>query len=558
MSGECILIIDDSQEMASHLGEQLLPAFGFRTIQATNGQTGLQIIREQKPDLVMLDLNLPRMTGLDVLQALTAEALDVPVILMTGYGSEKSAIDAFRLGIKDYLVKPFTVEEVLEIIDRALLETRLRHDKERLIVQLRRAEADTRRQLSELNLFLSAGKELLMLKQADAILQYCLSMALRLTNAEMSAIWLPDPETDKLLAYMHGDEVQRRPEFDLPANAMLIGGVYQTGLPFHDAVFSGEGLQLLPGLMARAALLVPLTLRQKVVGVLGVTNKIAPQAFSEREQLMLASLADYTAIALHNAALGQAYESGPANRPLDMFDTQTVMTVSHDLRAPLNSIVGFVDMLSQTTPLNEQQELFLRHIADSAERMMRLVDSLLDLARLDSGLPEARQLCNLTAILADVTMDLRGKALANEIQLVVDTGPDLRPVEGNAARLTQAISNLVDNALKFSPAGGTVRITLTCEGKTMQVRVSDQGRGIDEQYLPHIFDRFFRIENDPNVGGFGLGLTLARSITEAHGGRVTVESRVGQGSTFVMHLPAYMGSELLPSARSASARSGSA
>src|SRR5690606_11460066 len=112
MSDELILVVDDSREMARHLAEFLLPALGHRAIVAFDGRRGLELIKEQNPDLIMLDLNLPEMTGLDVLEAMARLSIETPVILMTGYGSEKSAIDAFRLGIKDYLVKPFTVDEV--------------------------------------------------------------------------------------------------------------------------------------------------------------------------------------------------------------------------------------------------------------------------------------------------------------------------------------------------------------------------------------------------------------------------------------------------------------
>ena len=120
MSGERILVIDDSKEIARHLTQQLLPTLGYETLQAFDGRSGLQMIREEQPDLVMLDLNLPEMTGIDILQVMSRESLDIPVVLMTGYGSEKNAIDAFRLGIKDYLVKPFTVDEVVTALNRAM------------------------------------------------------------------------------------------------------------------------------------------------------------------------------------------------------------------------------------------------------------------------------------------------------------------------------------------------------------------------------------------------------------------------------------------------------
>jgi two-component system NtrC family sensor kinase len=145
MSGEKILIIDDSREIVKHLTEYVLPTFGYETLYAFDGQKGLQLIREEEPDLVMLDLHLPEMTGTDVLQEMAQDSISTPVVLMTGYGSEQSAIDAFRLGAKDYIIKPFTVDEITEAIDRALVETRLLHDKEELAEQLRRAKVELSR-----------------------------------------------------------------------------------------------------------------------------------------------------------------------------------------------------------------------------------------------------------------------------------------------------------------------------------------------------------------------------------------------------------------------------
>ena len=117
---------------------------------AYDGKSGLEIIRNKKPDLVMLDYNLPQMTGLDVLQQMAQESLKTPVVLMTGYGSELSAIEAFRLGAKDYLIKPFTVDEIVETIDRALVETRLLHDKAELAEEIRRLKVEMSRQNNEM------------------------------------------------------------------------------------------------------------------------------------------------------------------------------------------------------------------------------------------------------------------------------------------------------------------------------------------------------------------------------------------------------------------------
>lgn len=181
MSGETILIIDDSKEIVKHLTEYILPVNGYKTLHAFDGRTGLQLIREKKPDLVMLDLHLPEMTGTDVLQQMTQESLSTPVVLMTGYGSEQSAIDAFRLGAKDYIIKPFTVDEITETIDRALVETRLLHDKEELAEQLRRTKVELSRQAHEMETLSNIGKAITSLLSVDKVLE-------RVTEADRKSV----------------------------------------------------------------------------------------------------------------------------------------------------------------------------------------------------------------------------------------------------------------------------------------------------------------------------------------------------------------------------------
>ena len=171
MSGEFILIIDDSREIVKHLTESVLPTFGYHTMHAYDGKSGLEIIREKGPDLVMLDFNLPEMTGLDVLQQMAQESLKTPVVLMTGYGSELSAIEAFRLGAKDYLIKPFTVDEIVETIDRALVETRLLHDKAELAEEIRRLKVEMSRQNNEMRTLSNIGKAITSLLSVDELLQ---------------------------------------------------------------------------------------------------------------------------------------------------------------------------------------------------------------------------------------------------------------------------------------------------------------------------------------------------------------------------------------------------
>ncbi len=137
LAGETILIVDDNADVRVLLGERVLPSYGYRTLTAADGQEGLWQIRTQKPDLILLDLRLPDMTGLDVLHILSSEGYDAPIILITAYGSELIAAQALRLGVRDYIIKPFTLDEIVESVERALTEQRLRRERNALTDRLR-------------------------------------------------------------------------------------------------------------------------------------------------------------------------------------------------------------------------------------------------------------------------------------------------------------------------------------------------------------------------------------------------------------------------------------
>lgn len=314
MSGERILIIDDSREIVRHLTEYVLPTFGFNTIHAFNGQTGLSLIREEKPDLIMLDFHLPEMTGIDILRQMTQESINIPVILMTGYGSELSAIEAFRLGAKDYLIKPFTVDEVVDTIEHALVETRLLHDKTELVEQLRRMKVETSRQTHEMNTLSNIGKAITSLLSVDDVLERVLEAAIYLTNAEESHIWLANEAGDHLHVYEKlGPEAAPVAWQPIDPDSYL-GQVMGTGQPLRQSEFSSQGLSVETGYAARSLLYVPLKLRGLTLGVLGVSNRVSYRAFSKQDEFLLTFLGDYAAIALENARVFQAADKALAAR----------------------------------------------------------------------------------------------------------------------------------------------------------------------------------------------------------------------------------------------------
>jgi len=339
MSGECILVIDDSKEIVKHLTQHVLPTFGYRTLHAFDGKSGLELLRQKKPDLVMLDYNLPEMTGLDVLQQLAQDSFSVPIILMTGYGSELSAIEAFRLGAKDYIIKPFTVDEIVETIDRALVETRLLHDKTELAEQLRRVKVEMSRQTNEMKTLSNIGKAITSLLSVDKVLERVLEAASYLTNAEESTIWMPDETGTQLEAYEQpGRSVPDVSLLQLSIADSQVGQVMRTGRPLRQSVFSGRGIKVKTGYFARAVLYVPLKLRGVTLGVLGVSNRATFRSFSKRDEFLLSFLADYAAIALENARVFQAADQALAAR-LEELNTLNEITRTITSSIDLDEIV---------------------------------------------------------------------------------------------------------------------------------------------------------------------------------------------------------------------------
>lgn len=219
-----------------------------------------------------------------------------------------------------------------------------------------------------------------------------------------------------------------------------------------------------------------------------------------------------------------------------------VANVSHELKTPLTSVQGFAQALLDGTAESQDARLQAAQIIyDEAGRMHRMVLDLLDLARLDSRTADLKiESVSLPALLNAVVGKFQPQSQQAGVSVRVNAAEGTPSVPGDGDRLAQVFTNLVDNALKFTPAGGQVLLSISSKENEVIVEVSDSGRGIPEAVLPHIFDRFYQA--DPARGGgekhgAGLGLAIVKEIIQAHGGRINVRSRMGQGSTFEIALP---------------------
>ena len=295
---EEILIIDDSLQICAMLSEYVLPELGYTSTIANTGRQGLYRLRQKLPDLILLDLQLPDISGLDLLRLIDQEGHDVPVILMTAHGSEGIAVEAFRLGARNYLIKPFSEIEAKAVIDVALRERRLAREKEQLTRNLQQ-------RVQELTVLSAIGKSVSSLLDHDELLVRIVEAGVYITRAEEGFLLLHDEVANEL--YLRAAKnlgEQRAQRMRMAIDDTLAGQVLRTGKPVRlDKNSYGGALKVKTGFLVRALLQVPLTVGKKVIGVLGVDNQQAERPFTENDQYLLAALADYAAIAIENARL---------------------------------------------------------------------------------------------------------------------------------------------------------------------------------------------------------------------------------------------------------------
>lgn len=226
-------------------------------------------------------------------------------------------------------------------------------------------------------------------------------------------------------------------------------------------------------------------------------------------------------------------------KELDTLKSDFVATVSHDLRAPLTLMRGYATMLQMVGELNEQQKGYLRKINLGVENMTRLVNNLLDLGRIEAGIDLQLENLQFRDIVEAVIASAQPQAAQKNINLTVDVPQQPVVVEGDPALLQQALFNLVENGIKYTPVGGEVHVTMHTRATSVLVTVQDTGIGVAPLDLPRLFEKFFRSGRREayQQRGTGMGLAIVKSIAERHGGKVWVESTLGKGSTFYLEIP---------------------
>lgn len=227
-------------------------------------------------------------------------------------------------------------------------------------------------------------------------------------------------------------------------------------------------------------------------------------------------------------------------KEMDRVRSEFVHTVSHDLRSPLTSVIGYTELVERAGELNDNQRDFLHRIQDSIQHITSLINDLLDLGSVEAGFDTRREYVQPEAILRYTLDMLQGQIKSKRLKVQTDIAPSLPAIRVNPIRLRQVLDNVVGNAIKYSNSGGEVGITVKAEGDQIILNVRDEGPGIPAADQPRIFDKFYRGSNiSEQVAGSGLGLAIVKTIVDNHQGRIWVESAEGRGSSFFIVLPVH-------------------
>ena len=284
---------------------------------------------------------------------------------------------------------------------------------------------------------------------------------------------------------------------------------------------------------------VPLTHQGNTIGVLEVVNKVNNAHYTEDDVTILEILAFYAAIALWNSNLETRIQSTREEiTELDRLKTNFIAITSHELRTPLGLILGHATFLKEMIPEEHREPMEI--IIRNATRLKEIIENLTEVDNYETGVARIRQRSiSMSRIVEDVIASFKDMSASKNITLQADVCEEELPVEADANKITVAVSNLVRNAITFTNEGGHVLVKVEPMTGHAQVSVSDNGIGIPANDLSRVFERFFQVESHltRRNTGMGLGLSVAKTMIELHGGRIWVESVEGKGSTFTFLLP---------------------
>lgn len=532
-----VLLVEDSPGDARLFAELLAELPGRPLQLQTVGSLGAALEVATQHDVVFLDLSLPDAHGLVTVTRMVAAARNLPIVVLTGNEDDRLAVEAVKAGAQDYLTKSEITPSLIARTARYAVERKAAEENLRKLVQseeaARRASfisslTNAITSSFDLDATLAEVAKLLVPTLGDVA---TIDIVRDAVHIDRIAIAAADPELDAIaregLRYVPGARthpkspvvqvIERREPF-------LISS-------FDAAAFAPDAgyRELCAKLGVRAMLVTPLVARGRVVGALSTVMGRSHRTYDADLCQLATEVAERIALGIDNASLYHAAQRAIRGRD------ELLAVVSHDLRNPLNLIGLALQMMEQDPSALDAS---LPSAKRGVDRMQRLIEDLLDVARIEAGtLTVEPSAMMLSSLLEDAYEQHRVLAADKRVALVREFDRRLGGVLADRHRMSQAISNLLGNALKFTPAGGQIRIGGEVRGDRAVLWVTDSGPGIPAEHVGHIFDRFWQPKRGTR-DGVGLGLAIVKGIVDAHAGSIDVESEPGKGTTFRITLTA--------------------
>jgi FixJ family two-component response regulator len=378
---EKILVVDDDLDSLDLIGKQVLGASGYQVAMATDGGAAVQQAMTAQPDIVIVSMTLHGFSGKDFLSALKSQNFEAPIVVIVPQGGEQQALAAFRLGARDYLVRPVREAEVITVVDKLSADIRLKKERGQLQQKVNQSAAELQERVKELDTLHKLGKAVTNLNDVGLLFNRLVETAMQMTGAEMAWMLLAD-EASKQTILFAAKNLPPTIQLRQPWDDGLASLVMLSAEPLN---ISGAGMsQFKIAQIAKAALVMPIKARDQVVGVLTVANKSA-KAFSDNHQSLLSAITDYASIAVVNVRLFQALEHR-ARQMQQAYDElkaakskdEVVLAFGHQLRQPLEQAKGYIALAVQEggTAINERLRDHFRLAAERITTAMQMIDSL--------------------------------------------------------------------------------------------------------------------------------------------------------------------------------------
>ena len=485
-----ILVVDDERGIREGC-RRILTAEGYSVDVAGNGKEGWDLVHTKKAyDLLLVDLMMPVMSGLELMDHVSQFDPEVTMIVITGFATIETAVEAMKHGAYDYVPKPFTPDQLLAVVNRGLEKRRLRLQTQRLLEERDQKLLEVAKEESKLHTIVNS--------MADGLLVFNLERQMVLWN----------PAAVKMLN-LH-DGVEAGSSIDAIISNKDLVTLIDKGFTPETAQYTALSEEIELSLPEPRTLMVNVSVvRDKDSQKLGVVSL----------------LRDITQL-----------------KELDKVKSQFVTMLTHELRAPLAAIEGYLSAylsgLAGTDPQVSRQMLDRAKVRTHA--LLELVNDLLEFSRLEArGVSRKKELLDLSGIITDTVELLKAQGDPKQLQFQVDLPQPFPLIEADRPEMEQLFTNLVSNAIKYNVKRGKVVVSAKTSKQSLDIKVMDTGIGIAEDHLPHIFDEFFRVSGPQTryTTGTGLGLSIVKRIVESHFGRIEVESTVDKGTTFTVKFP---------------------